>query len=193
MALTEAQASRIRAVKHKIVTNIHAMQNSAWAEPYILPWDKMILTGGAIASLLQGESPKDWDFYFTDELSMTKMRDHLVLTQTQYIKDVDPAYQESVGVNGKLITANAITMKTGASFITMMYGTPKVIKSTFDFVHCTPHYSLADGKLYISESQYDCCVNKKLVVNNASAVKQKRIDKFVARGYNDSTITTRSV
>lgn len=182
MALTEKQAAHIRAVKQKIQMIVTAAKQARWSEGYIIPWDNMFLTGGAIASFLRDETPKDLDFYFLDELSMTRMSNHL-RTQTNFIKDVDPSYQDTIGVDGKMITANAITMKNGASFITLVYGTPTVVKNTFDFVHCTPHYSLADDKLYISESQYVCAVEKKLLINNLMFVKQNRVDKFLNRGY----------
>jgi hypothetical protein len=182
MKFNPKQTAHIRSIKELIEEMVDAMQTQPWAEGYILPWDKMFLTGGAIASLIQGEKPKDLDFYFTDEQHMLAMRAHL-LHQKQYIADVDPKYKEVLGENGKMITANAITMNDSASFITMMWGTPAVIKSNFDYVHCTPHYSLVDRMLYISPKQYTSALHKVLVVNNQSAVKEYRTQKFKERGY----------
>lgn len=176
------QRGHILSVKKKIQAMVEVMQTREWTDGYILPWDKMYLTGGAIASLIQGEKPKDLDFYFTDEAFMLAMRAHL-LHHKQHIADVDPKYKEVLGENGKMITANAITMDDGASFITMIWGTPEQIKSTFDYVHCTPHYSLADKLLYISPKQYTAAVNKVLIVNNESSVKEYRTTKFKERGY----------
>ena len=149
-----------------------------------LPWDKVYLSGGAIASLLQLEEPKDFDFYFEDLDSMVKFQSHLQMCEL-FIKDVDSKYG-NFGVNGKMITANAITMDDNNSFITMIAGQPKTIKHCFDYLHCTPHFK--DGKLYISEKQFDAIVNKKLIVNNPSKVKEYRHQKFSERGYKDATI-----
>lgn len=60
---------------------------------------------------------------------------------------------------------------------------PQQIKASFDYVHCTPHYSLQDKKLYISPKQYAAAKNKVLIINNAGMVKPYRESKFRERGY----------
>jgi hypothetical protein len=182
MSFTNKQTAEILAVKAHIEQHIERMRVQPWAEPFILPWDTIILSGGAIASLLQGQQPKDWDFYFTDFVMMDRMATHLK-DQREYIADVDPKYLEVLGDNGKMITANAITMKDTSSFITLISGSSEQIKASFDYVHCTPHYSIKEKKLYISPKQYAAAKNKVLVINNAGQYKGYRESKFRERGY----------
>jgi hypothetical protein len=143
----------------------------------------LFLSGGAIASLLQNESPNDWDMYFKIDIGFENFKSYMLNNHADMIKDVDERYRAVIGINGKMITSHAITMNDGISFIIMQYGSPKTVKETFDYVHATPHYDLAESKLYISAEQYGACVNKKLVVNNLSQVNIARNKKFLDRGY----------
>ena len=140
-----------RAIILKVKGMIEARFADFKRKPYYkpeLPWDKVYLTGGAIASMLQLEEPKDFDFYFEDYDVMMQFQKHLTACEL-FIKDIDPKYNTSFGTDGKMITSKAITMDDNNSFITMIAATPKILKQTFDYVHCTPHYY--GGKLYISE------------------------------------------
>lgn len=143
--------------------------------------DQLFLSGGAIASLIQGEEPKDFDIYSTVSFKGA-FESAIVSDYYDEIKDIDHNYGGAT-VSDKAVTPQAISMKSSAQFILLHSGTPAEIKATFDFVHCTPHFSFADSKLYISRQQYDACLNKKLIINNQSEVKQRRIDKFAGRGY----------
>lgn len=149
----------------------------------VLPWNDMYLTGGAIASILQGEKPNDWDFYCKDSDTSERVSDILKNRYIDSVVGVPEKYQSFIGEKGKMITAQAITMEDAAQFITCMSGKPEELKKSFDYVHCTPHYDILEGKLYISEKQLDAIVNKKLVTNNYGALKLWRQDKFEKRGY----------
>lgn len=170
-------------VKEKIEARFADFKRKPYYNPE-LPWNKVYLSGGAIASLIQLEEPKDFDFYFVDLDSMVRFQNHLTSCEL-FIKDIDPKYNTGTSKKGKLITSNAITMDDDNSFITLIAGSPKTLKFTFDYLHCTPHYF--DGKLYISERQFDAIVNKKLIVNNPKTVKEYRREKFIKRGYTDAT------
>lgn len=175
---------RIHEVKLRISEFINEMKNTDWWQDLLMRQeDKLFLTGGAIASLLQDEQPKDWDFYFNDYDLMWRFKQRIENDYTSYVSDVDEKYKEFLGQDGKMITANAITMNDNASFITLVTGTPQEIRKTFDYVHCTPYYDLKQDKLYISKQQYDACVKKMLIVNNKMMVKAHRTDKFLERGY----------
>jgi len=181
---TQEQKDHIQEVKKKI--QMHIVEVWMYDVKYTraLRLDKINLSGGAIASLLQGQEPKDWDFYFEDQSSCETF-EQAILSNVDKVEvaDVNPKYGDYIGKDGKMITANSITMKDGNSFITKFYGEIDDIKKEFDFVHCMPHYSLKEEKLYISYNQYDACVNKKLIVNNPKKVKSHRIIKFKERGY----------
>jgi hypothetical protein len=144
---------------------------------------KMFVSGGVFASLLQGEKPNDIDVYFTEEDAMNKLTNIIKKNHWDYIKSVSENYREYIGIDGKLITENAITLIDDVQLITKTYGTPEEIRKTFDFVHCTPYYSLADDKLYISRQQYDAIIKYELINVSPIAPVPRRVDKFVKRGY----------
>lgn len=180
---TDEEKSKILAVKQRMIDHVKAMTEQPWFDNGIaIDWSKVYLTGGATASLLQGEEPKDWDFYCEEYATMDAIRD-MILRNKNHVKDVDPKYKEFSVKAGKMITSQAITMKDGSSFIIMVALPPDQLKATFDYVHCMPHYHLTSKTLYISRRQYDAAVNKKLVINNAGNVKEWRTHKFKERGY----------
>ena len=159
-----------------------------WAENIFVSRENFYITGGAIASLLNGEAPKDFDVYCRNQ-TVGEAAHALLITQYQdNIKDVDEKYRE-VGcwkIPGKMVTEKSITMKNNMSFIVMNYGPPDQIKASFDFLHCTPHYDIAEDKLYISRDQYDSIKSKTLLVNNPDRVTPWRMEKFMKRGWNVS-------
>ena len=169
------------AVKRQINIYLQNMVQCRWYKD-VKP-ENFFLTGGAIASLLQDEQPKDWDFYFKEYTNCNDFTNIVEMVANKSIKNVDDRYKESVGKNGKMITGKAITMNNNASFITMIVGSPEYVRSTFDYKHCMPYFDLQENKLYISEEQYDLCVSKKLRVNNELYVKEYREHKFLERGY----------
>ena len=181
----EAETKHILKVKDKIKKKLHDINGDVGFNKLSTNWTgDAYLTGGAIASLIQDEEPKDWDIYF-------KSRETQLWFATSYnrfedgIKEVDEKYAQFLGENGKHVTAQAITMKNGISFIIMngMYGNPKDVRKSFDYVHCTPWYDLLNDKLHVSELQYRACKQKRLVLNNLSAWKSYRESKFLDRGY----------
>jgi hypothetical protein len=180
---TLQDVDRINSVKYKIEHHIHTMYYLKWSK-FILDNKKhFYLTGGAIASLIRNEKPKDWDFYCDDSTVILDFMERIKLFYMGHVKEVDEKYQEFVGQDGRMITAKATTMEDDSSFITFLTGTPEQIKKSFDFVHCMAHYNLEDGKLHISKKVFDAAMNKKLIVNNGSMVKDWRIQKFIDQGY----------
>lgn len=183
---TDDEKQEILLVKERIEEYLRQLGDEPWAKNADLPWDKVYLSGGVTVSVMHGEKPKDFDFYFDDMSAMYKMTDYLKQFKEQ-IEDVDPKYHQVYGQDGKMITTKAITMKNNWSFITMISGTPKQIRNTFDYVHCKPYYSIKDRMFYISEEQYHACKEKKLIVNNQRMVKAWRTDKFIKRGFKNET------
>lgn len=144
---------------------------------------RMFVSGGVTASLLHGEKPNDIDMYFLDEETMKVITNLIKKNHWNYIKSVSESYREYFGTEGKLITENAITLEDDVQLITKTYGRPEYVRKTFDFVHCTPYYSLADDKLYISRQQYDSIMNQQLITNSPIMPTPHRIEKFKKRGY----------
>ena len=154
------------------------------------------VSGGCFASYLQGNLPKDIDIYFTDEV-YAKPVVNLYTNDSAYTNQVavwDEKYREVRGTAGDMcITENAVTLKNRLQLITKHYGQPKDIRATFDFVHCMPYYDSRDGKLYISREQYNCCVNKCLMVNNRINLTYWREEKFKKRGYEYGNFTNNNI
>lgn len=142
----------------------------------------LYVTGGAIASYLQGVVPNDIDVYCRDTESAKKIKKYFETTGNDFVAEINEKYREATD-SGKLITENAITLKNNLQFIVGHTGEPHVLRKTFDFTHCLPYYNPIDDKLYISYSQYRACIDKKLVVNNPNFVTPKRKKKFLERGY----------
>jgi len=182
----ESEQQHILDVKNRIQSFVSSCVISPWGMSLASPidWGNVYLTGGAIASLLQGEQPKDWDFYFKDNLSMTIWKNTLLRDDIiKYVAEAKEYYDTLIA--RKMITTNCITMDNGASFITMISGDSKTVRESFDYVHCTPWYDLEEQKLYISRQMYDSIMQKKLIVNNTENCKEYRLNKFKKRGYSE--------
>ena len=146
-------------------------------------YDDMFLCGGAIASIIQGQHPKDWDVYFTNADTQKAVIDLFIADHPDEIAVVDEKYREVSGSDGKMITENAMTLRNNIQFIIKHNGTPDEVRETFDFVHCKPYYHCGKDQLFISREQYDLCRDKKLKINNMKAQTVWRQSKFEQRGY----------
>ena len=194
---TEAEQIKIKSVKEMIKIETESFLNQLCdfysVEVFEDTVKNIFVSGGCIASLIQGEKVNDYDLYFKNEDVMNDIK--MIYTKTslkEQVEDVSENYREVLGQDGKLITENAITLKNGVQLIMRHFGSPEEVRKTFDYVHCMPYYDFAEDKLYISRIQYDAIIWKKLVVNQQMSSNlahfQKltafsRVDKFKKRGY----------
>lgn len=186
---SKEETNEILAVKNDIKTYVDGTKHIYhWAKNIFNRSDHFYISGGAIASMLNKEVPKDFDVYCRDRRIGNAIRELLTQQYTPEIKEVDEKYREvdCWKIPGKMVTEKSITMENNMSFIVMHYGEPSEIKATFDFLHCTPHYDIAEDKLYISRAQYDSIKSKTLVVNNPDRVVLHRLEKFTTRGWDTS-------
>lgn len=141
-----------------------------------------ILTGGATASVFHHEIPNDYDIYLTNEADIGVFKAMLKQDEIlQFIKDVNPKYNAAVEIDGKLVTANAVTFNNDVQVITCQVANAR---KQFDYVHCMPYVDMKNWKFYISKEQYDSIANKVLKVNpHASRVDEHRTAKFRERGW----------
>lgn len=175
------EVERILAAKAHLRNKFVGNDNPIWLT--YAPLHNMFVAGGAIASLLQGEDPNDYDVYCKNPIDLAAFVNRLTGEFVDNIADVNEKYREFVGKDGKMITENAITMNNKISFITVTVGEPQQVRWSFDYTHCLPYYEISEDKLYISREQYGACVSKVLVVNNPAAIKSYRESKFLERGY----------
>lgn len=186
---SDEETEVILKVKHDIKVYVNATKHLYhWAKNIFNRPEYFYISGGAIASLLNKEAPKDFDVYCRDQKAGDAVRELLTIQHMPQIKAVDEKYREldCWKIPGKMVTEKSITMENNMSFIVMHYGEPSEIKATFDFLHCTPHYDIAEDKLYISRAQYDSIKSKTLIVNSPAHVTPWRIQKFVDRGWDTS-------
>ena len=176
---TDDQELQILALKSNIRSKMGYLKKFIPAVYY----DDMFLSGGAIASIIQGKFPNDWDVYFTNAETQKAVIDLFMADHPVEIAVVFEKYREVYDHDGKLITENAMTLKNDIQFIIKHSGTPEEVRKTFDFVHCLPYYHFGKDLLFISKEQYDLCHDKKLKINNMKSVTTWRQSKFEQRGY----------
>jgi hypothetical protein len=174
---TEADRTRIVWVKRALVATIESKLHEL---PKIMAHAiefGAILSGGISASLFHDQEPNDLDIYFVNDECRAIFEKQLEI-RLDVVTDVQNNYIENVVVPGKLITANAITLKNDIQIIDKRFA-----RSDFDFIHCMPYYDIMLKKYYISPKQYHSIMDKKLIPNPHVKPKQKRIDKFIERGW----------
>lgn len=153
-------------------------------------WPRMSISGGISASVYHNETVKDIDMWCNCALEDFKTQSHAIDALFidskgmfhDLVKDINPSYM--VGeVNGKLITANAITLYEDFQIIRL--SNIDDARKTFDFVHCQPVYSLARDTFRITQQQFDAIKNKKLIEANpvTNKIQTNRIEKFKSRGW----------
>ena len=180
---TDAERSEIACVKDIAQRKLRELLADLPVDTYPF-FKESILTGGCFASLFLEEVVHDWDVYLRDSVAVSGfesfvMSDTLTLNE---VAGVTSGYMTTTKVDGKLVTANAITFKNGLQVITR---TGKEQRETFDFVHTMPYFDMAKQQLFISRQQYDSIKNKQLIVNpkHLVLVNQWRADKFMTRGW----------
>lgn len=149
-----------------------------------------ILSGGCFASLYRNEPVNDYDLWCTDVAGALAIGDYLakydgldMMGKEIEIADVNPKYNDNF-VDGKIVTSNATTLKNKLQFITKVNF--EDARKSFDYLHCTVFYDLAQDKLYMSQSQCDSLHNKILIPNDTSMIKEYRREKFIKRGWKDA-------
>lgn len=180
---TDAERAEIASVKDIAQRKLRELLADLPVENF--PFFKdCILTGGCFASLFLDEEVHDWDVYLKDSVTASQfesfvMSDTLTLNE---VAGVTSGYMTTTKVDGKLVTANAITFKNGLQVITRI---DKKHRQTFDFVHTMPYFDMKTQQLFISRQQYDAIKNKQLIVNpkHLVLVNQWRADKFMSKGW----------
>lgn len=182
---TDEDKKRIEGAKVKLMVMLKTKLDQVFGPIYQKREQDWFISGGVIGSLLRGEQPNDIDIYFRTLGTHNHVVDLLTKSpeMKDKIQDIEEKYRDLRGKDGKCITENAITMKNGLQFITRHTGSPTEIRKSFDFVHCMPWYSVESNKIYISEEQYYCCVNKVLKKSNPDNWTVEREQKFINAGY----------
>ena len=179
---TDTERQEIESVKDTVQKKLRELLSDLPTDTYPF-FKESILTGGCFASLFLDEEVHDWDVYLRDSVTISRF-ESFVMSDTptlNEVADVTSGYMTITNVDGKLVTANAITFKNGLQVVTQSC---KKHRETFDFVHTMPYFDMATQQLFISRHQYDAIKNKKLIKNpKFPQFNKSREDKFLNRGW----------
>jgi hypothetical protein len=179
---TDTERQEIESVKDTVQKKLRELLSDLPTDTYPF-FKESILTGGCFASLFLDEEVHDWDVYLRDSVTISRF-ESFVMSDTptlNEVADVTSGYMTITNVDGKLVTANAITFKNGLQVIIKA---DKKHRDTFDFVHCMPYFDMKTQQLFISRLQYDAIKNKQLIENPKFPYqKQHRTDKFLELGW----------
>lgn len=147
--------------------------------------NRCVLSGGCFASLMHGTTPKDYDFWCLDDADLPELQKLLDVydeRDSTLITVENPAYMNQF-VDGKIVTANATTLKNGIQLVKLT--NYAMAKQSFDFQHCRVSYIPATTTLYMSKTQYMSIVNKRLIPTETNVTKagSPRIEKLYSRGW----------
>lgn len=145
-------------------------------------YSKCVVTGGVSASLFLNELVNDIDIYFPDSNDIQKF-ERFVHNKQDIIQEVKDSnyFIEGQTVSGKVITSRAITFNNGLQVIVM--DNSENMRKSFDFVHTLPLYIPSENSYFISEKQFYSIMTKTLIPNEGIEITEKRIQKFVERGW----------
>ncbi len=172
----------------------------------------VIVTGGAITSMLLNEKINDYDIYFKDfetAFAVTEFyakknstKDKLNVKSAPYVNinnetekriyitftsfDDDETKQNSVN---KCFTAyfseNAITLTNKIQIVHRFYGEPAKIHVNFDFVHCSCYYLYNEDYLCLPQLALKSILEKSLIYVGSlyPLASIFRVRKFLRRGW----------
>ena len=165
----------------------------------------IVVTGGCIVSLLDNESPNDYDIYLrSPESVLVLMKHYCPQLQIDDVerKNIKEEYERrlsffipSSGIykaeptktkfHVKVVTDNAITLSDRIQIIIRFWGEPDEIHRNFDFDHCTNYYLMAENTLVLRPEAMVSYATKELKYNGSlyPVTSLFRIRKFVERGW----------
>lgn len=129
--------------------------------------DKMFIAGGAISSLILGETPRDIDIFFEDletaqyALSKYSFSKNIIKNNDYY--EIEDAHVNKVNE----ISKRAFGIGNYQFCITSIGNYQQVI-DTFDFVHTKNVYSIKDDKLILNPDSLISISRKELYYSNNS-------------------------
>jgi len=154
----------------------------------------LIISGGAIVSLIQNKKPNDYDIYFKNKEVVEKIRKYygkLIGKKLSYEK---LANSIAIRVNKPkdkkyypiFVTNNAITLSNKIQLITKFVGTGDKIVENFDFEHLKNWFDYDKQELIIGKETYKLISQKRFVYTGSkySLSAFFRVRKFLKRGWN---------
>jgi len=174
----------------------------------------LIISGGAITSMMQNEEPNDYDCYFKTKETLLRVIRMYLPEFSNYSKECDKVIEKEDGqikifissrgfLSQKLspediekkvkykplfVSSNALSLSDGIQLISRFYGEAEELHKNFDFIHTKAYYDIANNNLEIPKSVYESVMNKRLIFTNSKypICSLFRIKKFLKRGWNIS-------
>lgn len=158
-----------------------------------------ILAGGAIGSILRGEPPKDYDFFFLKDIQiesvfddLSKVDERVVIKENKYLQNSRILEVVDININDKIIELYNLNKKPEEKvydsrfFVQIMltdYDNFEDLINDFDFEHCKTYLNFTTDKLTVSPYTYGCIMRKVLFARDLSKVQEYRILQFTERGF----------
>jgi len=159
--------------------------------------DSVLITGGAIVSLLEGNPPNDYDVYFKTEESCKAIANYYSKLERDYDKAVK-AYEsaKAAGLAPSVApvkpeifvswrSSNAISLSNKVQIITRFTGSAEEIHENFDYMHCMCVYDYSKNTLILPPDALECIINHELrwVNSKFPLCSLLRMNKFIRRGW----------
>lgn len=152
----------------------------------------VLITGGALVSLLNGETPNDYDIYFKTKIDLQTVAEYYAKIWNETHPDksqVEIRYNErfdkiecfiqSKGIakeedeeeqkvekpkyRPRYFSSNAMTLSDKIQIVTRFYGSLEKIHENYDFVHCTCGFDYESGEVSIPNDALLAIHNKELI------------------------------
>jgi hypothetical protein len=168
----------------------------------------IIVTGGAIPSMLIGEEVNDYDVYLKDKECIKKLIRHYVdidmfpiheIKEINIRKEVEDRIKIFIPSDGahvfdtnkkdryqlKCITDNALSFTDNFQIIIRFYGEPEDILRNFDFVHTHCYFDYAKQHLELPAKSLECILSRTLLYEGSlyPLCSVIRTRKFINRGW----------
>jgi len=109
-------------------------------------FDEVTLAGGAISSLVQRRTPRDWDFFFKDKETAELFKILILPDNAENFK----RFETSAETNG-FLTPNALSFPGRIQFVTGICGYGAELVNKFDFLHTKGWYTKKEGLVVTNE------------------------------------------
>jgi hypothetical protein len=179
----DGELAEIKAIKYQCKAKLRDLISDLPKELFPL-LKGSILSGGAIASLMHGEEPNDWDMYLIDQDAGAEFQQRVLQNEwniQDYIHEPTANYRTFL-VKGRMVSEHATLFKNCLQIITYQ---GKAGRESFDFIHCMPYFDMASQKMFMSRAQYDAIKTKTLTKNpkHIADVLSWRLEKYISRGW----------
>lgn len=167
--------------------------------------DNVLVCGGSITSMLQGEKVNDYDLYLKDVNFLGKLCTHF-LKESSLENEPVTVLDDSVRIgrsNGSgylkvarelrgnksyfpiIFSSNAITLTDDIQIITRFVGESEIIIKNFDFIHTNCSYDFKKDDLHLPNAALLSMMSRALEYNGSlfPIASLFRLRKFLKRGW----------